>query len=599
MKIERIEIDGFGCHKDLSLSFREDFNLLCGKNESGKSTVLAFIETILYGFEEDDRNFWRPWNGSPFGGTLTFTEQNVSYKVMASWGITPEEDRITVTNGQTGVQTLLKKGETAGNTYLKLSRESFRLFARGLEAPGRKDAEIRQLEALTQSSGKDGGKMEETQKLLRFKEKLTEDARHFATEKGVLQERYEKQLKTEGEACQLEERIEQMEGQQAALSKKEKKTHSMDVLTASVALLEKQKKVERLRETVDALQLEYVAMKDTAAAKKRPWTILLIILLILDIVTLAALFLPAKWLPAFLPLSDLSASAHLTTCFITGGLCLVFSLALILVRTGGRSKLLEAEELLFLKEQALWDLLGLNQPAYEEIDAAMLSLNDRCKAATQCIAAMEKEQQDKADLASKTAALTQKITYDRAQLEMLHRFIDNDATSEELEAKIRQIEEAQSVLQKHIGAVELGAELLQQAQNRKQCDLGPRLSGQTGAYLGGLTSGRYDTVELSRTLEPQVRVGSVVRSGKHYSGATGKQLNLSVKLAEIKLLAASGQKLPLILDEPMAVYDEERRSASLETLLRFAKDNDIQIILTSSQTKALYVTEYGQYALSI
>ena len=59
MKIERIDIDGFGCHKDFSLSFRGDFNLLYGKNESGKSTVLADIETVLYGFDTEDRNFWQ------------------------------------------------------------------------------------------------------------------------------------------------------------------------------------------------------------------------------------------------------------------------------------------------------------------------------------------------------------------------------------------------------------------------------------------------------------------------------------------------------------------------------------------------------------
>ena len=31
MKIERIQIDGFGCHKDLMLSFNQDFNILYGK----------------------------------------------------------------------------------------------------------------------------------------------------------------------------------------------------------------------------------------------------------------------------------------------------------------------------------------------------------------------------------------------------------------------------------------------------------------------------------------------------------------------------------------------------------------------------------------
>ena len=598
MKIERIEIDGFGCHRDLSLSFREDFNLLCGKNESGKSTVLAFIETLLYGFEADDRNFWRPWNGGPFGGAMTFTHSGVSYKAMVSWGVTPEEDRITVTNQQTGTSATLQKGDTIGLTYLGLPRESFQLFARGAEIQGQADGEVRQLEVLTQGTGC-AGKMEETQKLVQFKEKLTAEMRQLDAEQVVLRQRLEKRLHTEAEAQELANRIEEREQEYTALTQAESKSPSMDGFTASVALLEKQKKVERLRETVDVLQQEYIDTKERIARKKRPWIVLLAILLVLDLLTIVALVLPANWLPTFLPLGELSADWHLNTCFITGGLFLVFSLALILVATGGRASLLEAEETLSFKEQALWDLLGLRQPSDEEMDMAMLSLSDRCKSAIQCIAAMEKERQAQTELSSKVTALGQKITYDRAQLEMLQRFMGGEQSSQALEAQLAKMEDAKAAVEKHIVAVSLGADLLQQAQSRKQSDLGPRLSGQTGTYLGGLTSGRYNTVELSRTLEPQVRVNGVVRSGKCYSGATGKQLNLSVKLAEIKLLAAAGQRLPLILDEPMAVYDEERRSASLETLLRFAKENDIQIILTSSQTKAPYVAEYSQYALSI
>ncbi|MBR5280876.1 MAG: AAA family ATPase [Clostridia bacterium] len=597
MKIERIEIDGFGCHRDLSLSFREDFNLLCGKNESGKSTVLAFIETLLYGFEADGRNFWRPWNGGPFGGTMTFTHDEVSYKAMVSWGTTPEEDRITVTNQQTDTHELLPKGDTIGLRYLNLPRKSFRLFTLGLSSP-EEDGEVRQLEGLTQKTG-NGGKTAESQSLLQFKNKLADEVRRLDTQKGILRERSEKRTHSECEAQALEAQIEQLEQQHTALTQKEGKSPSMEVFTASVSLLEKQKKAERLRETVEIMQQEYVDAKEALAHKKRPWIILLIVLLVVDFLTLIALFLPETWLPTFLPLSTLSADWHLNACFMTGGLFFVLSLALILVATGGRSTLLEAEETLSFKEQALWDLLGLNQPSYEEMDLAMLSLSDRCKSAAQCVASMEKERQNQAEVTSKASALAQQITYSRAQLEMLRRFMGGERTAQELEAEIAKIEEAQTEVQKHITAVSLGADLLQQAQYRKQWDLGPRLSGQTGTYLGELTSGRYDTVELSRVLEPQVRVGNVVRSGKHYSGATGKQLNLSVKLAEIKWLAESGQKIPLILDEPMAVYDEERRSASLETLLRFAKENDIQIILTSSQTKASYVTEYSQYALSI
>ena len=601
MKIERIDIDGFGCHKDFSLSFRGDFNLLYGKNESGKSTVLAFIETVLYGFDTEDRNFWRPWNGGPFGGTMTFTAEGIPYKVAVSWGVTKEEDRVVVTNRQTGEQTVLQGKENVGETILKLPRESFRLFARGHETDAQDDGEIIQLAALTQGadSSQNGEDTGEMQRLSAYKEKLTAKVQALNAQKAQLSERYEKRVKAEEEALRLEERIAHLEQQHAILSKKDTKIQSMDALTAAVTLLEKQKKVHQFSHTVDDLQMEYEDAKDQRRAKKRPWTVLLIILLIVDVLALVAMWLPAEWLPAFLPFSEMTAGAYMIAGFTAGGLLLVLSLALIVLRTSGKGNLALIEEELAYKEQALWDLLGLRQPSYEEVDRAIQDLDAQCIAASQCIAAIDQERQDKADLASKVSALAQKITYDRAQSEMLARFMGNEQAAQEIAATQAKIEEAISVCGKHIAAVDLAKALILGAQRKRRYDLAPRLSQQSGTYLDGLTSGRYKAVELSRVLEPQVRVDGVVRGGKHYSGATGKQLNLSVKLAEIKLLAESGLKLPLILDEPMAVYDEERRSASLETLLRFAKDHDIQIILTTSQTKAPCVAAYDQYALSI
>lgn len=49
MKIIEIKIDDFGCLSDRSFSLAEGFNLIQGENESGKSTLLAFIKFILYG----------------------------------------------------------------------------------------------------------------------------------------------------------------------------------------------------------------------------------------------------------------------------------------------------------------------------------------------------------------------------------------------------------------------------------------------------------------------------------------------------------------------------------------------------------------------
>lgn len=50
MMIESIHIDCFGCLTDFSCSFDGRLNIIEGENESGKSTLAAFIRYMLYGF---------------------------------------------------------------------------------------------------------------------------------------------------------------------------------------------------------------------------------------------------------------------------------------------------------------------------------------------------------------------------------------------------------------------------------------------------------------------------------------------------------------------------------------------------------------------
>ena len=54
MIIEKIIIKSFGLINDMTLEFSESVNVIEGQNESGKSTIAAFIKYMLYGFEEDD-----------------------------------------------------------------------------------------------------------------------------------------------------------------------------------------------------------------------------------------------------------------------------------------------------------------------------------------------------------------------------------------------------------------------------------------------------------------------------------------------------------------------------------------------------------------
>jgi uncharacterized protein YhaN len=72
MKIDRIHIDGFGDHGATSLpAFETPVTILYGPNEAGKSTLLAFIRTVLFGFPlRGAADHFPPRAGGNHGGRI-------------------------------------------------------------------------------------------------------------------------------------------------------------------------------------------------------------------------------------------------------------------------------------------------------------------------------------------------------------------------------------------------------------------------------------------------------------------------------------------------------------------------------------------------
>ena len=55
MKIENIKINSFGKLKDKEINLSKGINLIYGKNEAGKSTLLKFIENMFYGTSKNKK----------------------------------------------------------------------------------------------------------------------------------------------------------------------------------------------------------------------------------------------------------------------------------------------------------------------------------------------------------------------------------------------------------------------------------------------------------------------------------------------------------------------------------------------------------------
>ena len=83
MKINKIKINSYGKIKDQEIEFDKNINIVYGKNESGKSTILKFITNILYGIsknkngrEYSDFDKYKPWDSEDFSGKIEYELDN-------------------------------------------------------------------------------------------------------------------------------------------------------------------------------------------------------------------------------------------------------------------------------------------------------------------------------------------------------------------------------------------------------------------------------------------------------------------------------------------------------------------------------------------
>ena len=83
MKINKIRINSYGKIKNKEIELNNNLNIIYGKNESGKSTILNFIFNILYGTQKNkngkeisDYEKYKPWNSDEFSGKITYELDN-------------------------------------------------------------------------------------------------------------------------------------------------------------------------------------------------------------------------------------------------------------------------------------------------------------------------------------------------------------------------------------------------------------------------------------------------------------------------------------------------------------------------------------------
>jgi uncharacterized protein YhaN len=106
MKVSKIVMNGFGKFNDVSFDLRGPLTLFYGYNEAGKSTIMGFIRSILFGFptRKHMKDRYEPLRGGLHGGMVILSDhKGNSYRIERYDGV---------------VSVTLDDGTKAGEDYL-------------------------------------------------------------------------------------------------------------------------------------------------------------------------------------------------------------------------------------------------------------------------------------------------------------------------------------------------------------------------------------------------------------------------------------------------------------------------------------------------
>ena len=83
MKIKNIKINNYGNLENKEINLKDRINIIYGKNESGKSTLLNYIKNVFYGISKNkngreisDYEKYKPWGKEDYSGKLKYELDN-------------------------------------------------------------------------------------------------------------------------------------------------------------------------------------------------------------------------------------------------------------------------------------------------------------------------------------------------------------------------------------------------------------------------------------------------------------------------------------------------------------------------------------------
>ena len=159
------------------------------------------------------------------------------------------------------------------------------------------------------------------------------------------------------------------------------------------------------------------------------------------------------------------------------------------------------------------------------------------------------------------------------------------STATHLEGELQRLESEYT-------SIRMAMDALEQANTTLQNRFSPALGHRAAEIFHALTGGRYNGVTLDRSfhLSAEPADDIVYRDAQLLSAGASDQLYLAVRLAICELVLPDSPAVPIILDDALANFDDERCAAALRWLKEAAKTRQI-LLFTCHEREAAFFAQ--------
>ncbi len=586
MRIESLHIDKFGKLRAFDLAFPEGLTIVRGDNESGKTTILAFLRAMLYGLNgksasiaQNDRRKYMPWGETSMGGSLRLTDGRTAWEIARVFGQTKKQDTLRVTDLASGEAVELPAGDEPGRVLLGVDEAVFAdtlyVSARGSRPSGDGAALTDKIRNLVGTGSEDVDLKSVLDRLRAAKNAIAPRAKDKGQLAAVQREQDEVQrallasAQEQQELARLRERVQ-------ALSDAPATAAGRATAALRERIAEKERAALRLadyRRQVDALDARIAALEAQALPEKAPAPA--------GRAAAASRATAASRTPEllFLALALLVSAASvacglLFTNYAFAGLIATAGLSVLYMRAKDAREAAEEAPAAAAAPEG-----GRELAAARRERAMYVQQSERLAGQiAQMEAAIE------AEMAPPDPARQEALISARVELEALEKRAGDPAA---LRARLAALKSQESALLQRLAALDMAEQALGEAARERQQGFAPELAGHVERILSRVTAGKYARAAISQSLEISLQPGAgALQPWEFFSGGTVELMYLALRLGLIRMLEKHSGPLPALLDDPFVLLDDARCREALG-VLRDAAQAGSQVLLFTCQDRTV------------